>query len=422
MAFQHQPHPHRQCGSPVWAWPLLLLAATALEILNVENMISGSWATMLNTLLTGVNVILVLLQWYAQTPTEAYSLSVSCVSAAHGRGQRGCLFQRRRHKSAERAISPHQKRRKVIRHLLPDFQDTTLSIKAVSHKVKRNLPHERMKVTPMNQRPCVPLLRASAGSLSTTAARTYTNTSRVSAEVLLVSVTDSEAQAILTVFPSAIKTVIQNRTYYSLGRVGQTRTYMVQATGMGPAGVRTCIEDGIRTLSPKAIILVGIAFGLQADRQQLGDVLVSRQIQDYDPQRYGTGSDQQPVIHLRGNRMTATEWLIDRFSAGKHDWHGPAAIHIGLLLSGSLLIDHYETRERLLHLAPEALGGEMEGATLCEVALRNHVGWIVVKAIADWADGNKRQDEQEQQKRAAENAAQFVYHVLRQPGFIQKKE
>jgi nucleoside phosphorylase len=245
---------------------------------------------------------------------------------------------------------------------------------------------------------------------------------RVSTEVLLVSVTDIEVQAVLTVFPNAIKTVIQNRTYYSLGRVGQTRTYMVQATGMGPVGVRTCIEDGIRALSPKAIILVGIAFGLKGDRQQISDVLVSRQIQDYDPQRYGTGSDQQPLIHLRGNRVTATEWLLDRFSSGKHDWHGPATIHIGLLLSGSLLIDHYETRERLLHLMPEALGGEMEGATLCDVALRNHVGWIVVKAIADWADGNKRQDEQEQQKHAAEHAAQFVYHVLQQADFIQEKE
>lgn len=406
MAFQHQPHPHRQRGSLLWAWPLLLLAATALEILNVENMISGSWATMLNTLLTGVNIILVLLQWYVQTPTEAYSLSVSCVSAAHGRGQRGCLFQRRR--------------RKVIQHLVPGFQGTTLPIELVSNRVKRNLSRKQVKVAPTSRHLYAPLLTSSAGSLPTTPTRTHANRPRVSAEVLLVSVTDVEAQAILTAFPSPIKTVIQNRTYYSLGIVGETRTYMVQATSMGPVGVRTCIEDGIRALSPKAVILVGIAFGLQADRQQIGDVLVSRQIQDYDPQRYGTGPDQQLLIHLRGNRVMATEWLLDRFSAGKHDWPGLATIHVGLLLSGSLLIDHHDTRERLVHLVPGALGGEMEGAALCDVALRTHVSWIVVKAIADWADGHKRQCEQEQQKHAAENAAQYVFHVLRQPGFMQK--
>lgn len=161
---------------------------------------------------------------------------------------------------------------------------------------------------------------------------------------------------------------------------------------------------------------------MRVNCQQIGDILVSRQIQDYDPQRYGTGPDQQLLIHLRGDRVTATEWLLDRFCAGKHDWHGLGAIHTGLQLSGSLLIDHHETRERLLQLTPEALGGEMEGAAFCDVALRNHVDWIVVKAIADWADGNKQRDEKEQQKYAAENAAQFVYHVLRQTDFMQKKE
>ena len=419
MNLQPQFHIHRQRQWRAWVWLLLLLTTAALEIIIIETFIPQLWTTLLNALLTGMNTILVFLQWSAWVPAEACSFRFFCPFTTDRKGQRGFFFQSRRCKST-RAVSPNQKGLKVLQDLVPDFQGTTLSIEAVSRRVRGNLPCEQKRVTPTNRRSYTPLLTTSADSPSKTPARVRTKKPGVSTEVLLVSVTDIEAQAILAVFPRAIKTVIQNRTYYSLGRVGQTQTYMVQATGMGPAGVRTCIEDGIRALSPEAVVLVGIAFGLKTGCQQIGDVLVSRQIQDYDPQRHGTGPDQQLLLHLRGNRVTATEWLLDRFSAGKHDWQGPATIHTGLLLSGSLLVDHHEMRERLLHLAPEALGGEMEGATFCDVALRNHVDWIVVKAIADWADGNKRQDEREQQKYAAENAAQFVHHILRQPDFIQK--
>jgi len=238
------------------------------------------------------------------------------------------------------------------------------------------------------------------------------------APLLLVSVTDVEVRAVLGIVPGALPTVIGNRTYYDLGMVGETRTYLVQATGMGPFGVRACIEDGICALTPCALILVGIAFGLQPERQQIGDLLLSRQVQDYDPQRWGIGPGQEVVIHGWGNRVMATEWLLDRFTAGKHCWAGTAFVQTGLLLSGSLLVDHPEARDRLRHLAPEAIGGEMEAATLCDIAQRHHVSWIVVKAISDQADGNKRQHEQEYQGLAAENAAQFVFHVIGQPGFL----
>jgi len=238
------------------------------------------------------------------------------------------------------------------------------------------------------------------------------------APLLLVSVTDVEVRAVLNMVPDAFPTVIGNRTYYDLGMVGETRTYLVQATGIGPSSMRACIEDGMRALAPCALILVGIAFGLQPERQQIGDLLLSRQVQDYDPQRWGTGPGQEVVIYGRGNRVAATEWLLDRFRAGKHRWGRTAQIQTGLLLSGSLLVDHPEARDRLHHLAPEAIGGEMEAATLCDVAQRHHTSWIVVKAISDCADGTKRQHEQEHQRLAAENAAQFVLYVVGLPGFL----
>jgi hypothetical protein len=91
-----------------------------------------------------------------------------------------------------------------------------------------------------------------------------------------------------------------------------------------------------------------------------------------------------------------------------------------LVLSGEKLIDHPEFRKRLLERAPEAIGGEMEGAGLYAAAHQHHVDWILVKAISDWADGKKAQHKDENQALAARNAAEFVFYVLSQGGFAKK--
>ena len=39
--------------------------------------------------------------------------------------------------------------------------------------------------------------------------------------------------------------------------------------------------------------------------------------------------------------------------------------------------------------------------------------WIVIKAICDWADGNKGVDKTARQKLAAKNAAEFVVESLK---------
>ncbi len=59
----------------------------------------------------------------------------------------------------------------------------------------------------------------------------------------------------------------------------------------------------------------------------------------------------------------------------------------------------------------------MEGAALSVAARHYKVDWILVKAICDWADGNKSQSKEQRQKKAALNAVLFTIHVLKQGGF-----
>jgi nucleoside phosphorylase len=59
----------------------------------------------------------------------------------------------------------------------------------------------------------------------------------------------------------------------------------------------------------------------------------------------------------------------------------------------------------------------MEGAGLYGVAMEEHIDWIIVKAICDWADGNKHEHKAARQVLAAERAASFVLHALGLGGF-----
>ena len=87
------------------------------------------------------------------------------------------------------------------------------------------------------------------------------------------------------------------------------------------------------------------------------------------------------------------------------------------LLSGSKLIANQEFRDKLRQIENEAIGGEMEGVGLYESTQRHNVGWLLIKAICDWADSNKSRDKEKRQKDAAENAARFTLHVIQQGGF-----
>jgi len=238
------------------------------------------------------------------------------------------------------------------------------------------------------------------------------------ADVLLITVTDVEAQAIFDLFPNRNQRAIAGKIYYDLGLVGTTRTFMVQSTGMGPVRARICIEEGIAALAPQIVIMVGIAFGLHPEKQKIGDILVSQQIEDYNQQKIGTGPNGQREIYARGDRISAPERLLHRFRVGRHDWPVPPDVHFGLILSGSKLVSHKDFRDELLRVAPEAIGGEMEGISLYEVGKRTHVEWVLVKAICDWADADKVDT---YQMEAAKNAARFVIQVIGQDQFVRQR-
>ncbi|MDD5369416.1 MAG: hypothetical protein PHQ40_10035 [Anaerolineaceae bacterium] len=235
-------------------------------------------------------------------------------------------------------------------------------------------------------------------------------------KILIVAVTDVEARALIEVFrettsidPKPIS--VGDRVYHDLGVVSDARVYLalseMGAGGLGAA--QQTVQKGISALSPTAVIMVGIAFGVNHEKQNIGDIMVSQQISLYELQRVS-----KTEIIPRGDKPHASSRLIDYFRGASLYWK-IAKVQFGLILSGEKLIDSVDYREQLSGIEPDAIGGEMEGAGLYVACQDAHVDWILVKAICDWADGNKGGPEKEaNQTIAAKNAAKFVLFALNQ--------
>ena len=238
------------------------------------------------------------------------------------------------------------------------------------------------------------------------------------ADVLIVTVTKVESRALLQSFEQttghkATPQSIGDRFYFNLGVVNGARVFLTQSE-MGSSGLDASlltVRKGIESLSPTAVIMVGIAFGVNDQKQAIGDILVTEQLRLYNLERVGSQDGQCKII-LRGDKPHASGWLINHFKSADLLWER-AKVRFGVVLTGEKLVDNIDFRDQLRSFEPEAIGGEMEGAGLYVACQDKKVDWILIKAICDWADGNKAQDKDLRQQTAAQNAAEFVLYALK---------
>lgn len=234
-------------------------------------------------------------------------------------------------------------------------------------------------------------------------------------DVVIMTATDVELKSVISLlqpYPYR-KTVLLNywgaETYY-LGKFGSWKTAVTKCRmGAGGAGGSTlATESAIRNWQPRAIVMVGIAFGKDAAKQKIGDMLVASQIIPYEKQRVGV------EVIFRDPIPPTNSTLLNRFENAL-DWqfYRPdgklCAIRYGPLLSGEKLVDDAQFKANLFNWFPQAIGGEMEGAGVAAAAGQNGIAWILVKGICDWGDGEKHDN---YQPLAAAAATSLVYHVL----------
>lgn len=210
------------------------------------------------------------------------------------------------------------------------------------------------------------------------------------------------------------RVIKEGQTYY-LGCLGEHNVVvaMCRMSYGGPGGATLTTFRAIKGWHPKAVIMVGIAFGKDREKQKIADVLVSSQVICYGLKAIRPDG----TVQHRGDHAPAGLKLLDRFRNTQH-WHfakpdgTECAVIEGPILSGEVLANNTEFKENLFKTFPTAIGGEMEAAGVHAAAYELDTQWIIVKAICDWADNNK---EDKHQDLAAASAASLVQDVLSNP-------
>ena len=212
-------------------------------------------------------------------------------------------------------------------------------------------------------------------------------------KVLVLTANDNETRALAACFfPQGEPPALDGRQVYrDLGRHGRFRVISVVASRLGGGAAQSTVQQAIDELGVGTVLAIGIAFGIDRSKYNLGDVLISESVQYYELGKLTPGGSFVP----RGANDSVHHNLLQKFrdrhqhgkpSAYPHTW---PQTRFGLMLSGDKLIEHRDYREHLRKHWPNAIGGELVSAGMVEAiqAAQTRPQWIVVKGISDWADG-----------------------------------
>lgn len=226
---------------------------------------------------------------------------------------------------------------------------------------------------------------------------------------LVMTATDSEDHALRNEFTSRGFTspIVRNSERFSYGEyfrsdIGRVFHVRTSAGSGGASGSFVMGKNAIEFLNPEYVISVGICFGLHEGKQNIGDIIVSEHVHDYERFRV---SETRPED--RGATREAAPVLLSRARATLAIWKG-ATVHFGTIVSGEKLVDDRSFRDFLLTLRPAPIAGDMEAWGLSAVCHEMRKQFIMVKGICDWAV-NKTSDHQ---SLAAANACKFVFDAL----------
>jgi len=194
---------------------------------------------------------------------------------------------------------------------------------------------------------------------------------------------------------SVLKYVDRDTTQvYYIGRFESQRIVYTKTSHMGavrPYGSISTLHHAVNLWHPLLVIMIGVCAGLR--KQQIGDVIVSKELISYEEGKKLDGSFISRASHYYPGEIYK---LFDNLDLVQKQEDGLTfKIHKGAYLCGEKLVDSREFKQDLLDLYPESDALEMEGHGIGSACISNRLyNWIIVKGVCDLAEkkddnGNK---------------------------------
>lgn len=237
---------------------------------------------------------------------------------------------------------------------------------------------------------------------------------------LFVTANKHERAAFEKKFIRQKKQYILGKTYY-LGMFGNYPIAYIHMDEQGitnPASI-PLVSQLVQELHPVAVVMVGIAFGVDEKKQKIGDVLISDKILPYDSQKLledKTVYKEAPKevgFQLLNAFREHREWIYYLSNSEQ------STVYIGAILTGSRLINNYKYRNQLLDdfSDQKPIGGEMEAQGIYSMCrIHGVTEWIIIKGICDWGYNKNNPNKCKNQIMAANAAVDYCFHVFSREG------
>ncbi|KUM94235.1 hypothetical protein AQI88_22975 [Streptomyces cellostaticus] len=219
------------------------------------------------------------------------------------------------------------------------------------------------------------------------------------------------------------RTIQRNGRYYSAFDlpVGSESkgVLFAQATDKGGQAAAALTRELIAEFGCTLVLLVGVAGGFSERKVELYDVIVARNVFNYDPRRLeadGQGYRPQPYRSDEQLIRLVNHLLTSGALDATLDGH---ALHTKDYVSGETVLAWGEAplRQQLLGFSIDVYGMETEGHGVMHAVwetfkVDSFVGAGVIKCVSDLGDEDMRVDKDEKQQRAARIAVQVALRII----------
>lgn len=197
------------------------------------------------------------------------------------------------------------------------------------------------------------------------------------------------------------------------GELNHKKVVVVQS-GVGKVNAAICAQILVDLFKVQALINVGVAGAVHPDLT-LGDLVISTDSVQYDMDARAFGHPWGEIPNMDITFFKADKNLVDR--AEKVARQLKVSYHKGRVMTADLGVNSPELKKRLLKEFA-GLCVEMEGAAIGQVAMVNHLPYLVIRSISDKADENQLADYQANLERSIAKGVELVKELVKELVFI----
>ena len=225
----------------------------------------------------------------------------------------------------------------------------------------------------------------------------------------IIGAMEQEVESLLAQMQDKASRKIAGSTFFS-GTLEGLDAVVVQC-GVGKVNAALCAQILCDCFGVTHLVNTGIAGSLCAELD-IGDLVVSRDAMyhDFDCVHFGYPYGRVPGMDVTA--FPADDTLL-AYAFAAAEQVNPGHTKIGRVASGDLFVADAGQKERIV-AATQALCTEMEGAAIAQTAYRNHIPFVILRAISDKADDSAQMDYPTFERIAAHRCAEVTKRLAKQ--------